>query len=182
MKHLLLAVAATALIIHAPHAQDLPPGSGALRDSQESAKTPSPPCSSPECTQFDFWIGEWVVEADGAQAGINRITKILDGCVIMEEWEGSNFKGKSFNRYDPVTQKWEQYWVDNQGGVLRISGGYADGKMVMSGESVGPTGPVVDRITWHNKKDGTVRQVWEKSTDGGKTWTVAFDGLYRRKD
>ena len=153
MKRLLLAVAATALIVHVPHAQDLAPGSGALRDSQESVKTPLPPCSSPKCTQFDFWIGEWEVEANGAQAGTNRITKILDGCVIMEEWEGgSNFKGKSFNRYDPVTQKWEQYWVDNKGGVLRISGGYADGKMVMSGESVGPNGSVVDRITWHNKK------------------------------
>jgi hypothetical protein len=23
-----------------------------------------------------------------------------------------------------------------------------------------------------------VRQVWESSTDGGKTWTVAFDGTY----
>ena len=129
------------------------------------------PCSAQEYRQFDFWIGEWEVEANGAQAGTNRITKILDGCVIMEEWEGgSNFKGKSFNRYDPVTQKWEQYWVDNKGGVLRISGGYADGKMVMSGESVGPTGSVVDRITWHNKKNGTVRQIWDKSSDGGKTW------------
>jgi hypothetical protein len=25
-----------------------------------------------------------------------------------------------------------------------------------------------------------VRQLWETSTDDGKTWTVAFDGIYRR--
>jgi hypothetical protein len=25
------------------------------------------------------------------------------------------------------------------------------------------------------------RQFWEKSADGGKTWTVAFDGTYSKK-
>jgi hypothetical protein len=23
-----------------------------------------------------------------------------------------------------------------------------------------------------------VRQLWESSSDGGRTWTVAFDGIY----
>ena len=39
----------------------------------------------------------------------------------------------------------------------------------------------LNRITWTPNKDGTVRQLWEASTDQGKTWQVAFDGLYRRK-
>ena len=38
-----------------------------------------------------------------------------------------------------------------------------------------------ERITWTPHPDGTVRQHWEQSTDGGQTWTTAFDGLYRRK-
>jgi len=169
MKSLLLATLAMALAVQAPHAQDA---------TQEKAA----PCSSPECSQFDFWVGHWAVTANNTQAGTNRITKILGGCVLMEEWEGAgNFRGKSFNRFDSATGKWEQFWVDNQGGALKLSGTYADGKMVMSGESVGPNGPVMDRITWHNKRDGDVRQLWEKSTDGGKSWAVAFDGLYKRK-
>ena len=36
-----------------------------------------------------------------------------------------------------------------------------------------------DRITWTPNGDGTVRQLWESSTDGGATWSVAFDGTYR---
>ncbi len=36
----------------------------------------------------------------------------------------------------------------------------------------------VQRITWSKNADATVRQVWESSTDGGTTWTVAFDGIY----
>ena len=40
------------------------------------------------------------------------------------------------------------------------------------------SGVDVQRITWSKNADATVRQVWESSTDGGKTWTVAFDGKY----
>jgi hypothetical protein len=29
-------------------------------------------------------------------------------------------------------------------------------------------------------KDGSVRQLWESSADGGRTWTTVFDGLCRR--
>ena len=36
-------------------------------------------------------------------------------------------------------------------------------------------------ITWSLEPDASVRQVWESSTDGGTTWTVAFDGRYVKK-
>ena len=36
------------------------------------------------------------------------------------------------------------------------------------------------RITWTPNDDGTVRQVWNVSTDGGATWKVVFDGTYTR--
>jgi hypothetical protein len=41
---------------------------------------------------------------------------------------------------------------------------------------------VIDRITWYNNNDGTVRQVWEKSKDDGDSWNAVFDGLYRKKE
>ena len=37
-----------------------------------------------------------------------------------------------------------------------------------------------ERIAWTPNADGTVRQLWESSKDDGKTWTVSFDGLYRK--
>jgi hypothetical protein len=39
----------------------------------------------------------------------------------------------------------------------------------------------VQRISWTRLEDGRVRQLWEATTDGGKTWTIAFDGLYKRR-
>jgi len=61
---------------------------------------------------------------------------------------------------------------------LHLTGGYADGKMVMSGLRMVAGNQVVDRISWHNSEDGSVRQVWEQSSDDGETWTNLFDGLY----
>lgn len=43
------------------------------------------------------------------------------------------------------------------------------------------TGIVRHRITFTPRPDGTVRQYWEVSRDGGQTWTGNFDGLYVRK-
>jgi hypothetical protein len=37
------------------------------------------------------------------------------------------------------------------------------------------------RVTWSPRPDSRVRQLWESSTDGGKTWSVVFDGLYERQ-
>lgn len=40
---------------------------------------------------------------------------------------------------------------------------------------------VLNRITWNPTAPGRVRQLWETSTDGGATWTVAFDGRYIKR-
>lgn len=39
---------------------------------------------------------------------------------------------------------------------------------------------VLDRITWTPQEDGRVRQHWQMTNDGGKTWQVLFDGYYTR--
>jgi len=143
----------------------------------------SPPCSQPEARQFDFWVGEWEVHANGKVAGHNRISRIHGNCTVLEEYAAaaSAYEGKSFNYYDPTDGLWHQAWVDNSGLRLNLSGGFADGHMQLSGKRTNPKGEsVVDRITWTPNEDGTVRQLWEVSKDDGENWQVAFDGLYKR--
>ena len=145
-----------------------------------SAQPPAPNrCAAPEHRQFDFWVGDWrVTTPDGKHAGDNTIEKILDGCVLHENWRGaSGGRGYSYNAYDAVRKVWHQTWVDRNGGVLLLDGAFKDGSMVLEGAQ----GTTLNRITWTPNKDGTVRQLWEASTDQGKSWQVAFDGLYRRK-
>ena len=108
-----------------------------------------------------------------------------DGCVLQETWAGaSGSAGSSFSYYDPQKDQWEQFWVWRNGTTLYNKGHFEDGKMVLKGESVNPqTGdPVQNRITWSANDDGSVRQHWEVSSDGGETWSTAFDGHYTKMD
>lgn len=150
------------------------------------AQTPAspPPCSAPEHRQFDFWIGDWnVTGPDGRQAGRNRITAILDGCVLREEWTGAGgVSGTSYNIYDARSGRWHQTWVDGQGMLLLLDGGVdSTGAMVLENEQPGRDGkPLRNRITWTRIGPDEVRQLWETSGDGGSTWATVFDGSYRR--
>jgi hypothetical protein len=139
--------------------------------------------SAPEFRQFDFWIGEWNVHANGKLAGTSSIQLILDDCVIFENYTGvKGYQGKSFNVYNPAIKKWQQLWVDNSGGVLQLTGSYSENKMEYWGETVQAKGPMIkERLTFYRTSKEEVRQVWEQSQDQGKTWKTVFDGIYTRK-
>lgn len=147
---------------------------------QSSASSP-PPCDSPQHRQFDFWIGEWEVRTpDGKVAGRNVVTLDLERCVVHEHWTGaSGMRGESFNMWDRDRNVWHQTWVNSRGQLLVLEGAFEEGAMRLVGDSGPVTKRVRNRITWTASGDG-VRQVWEMSTDAGKSWQVAFDGRYRR--
>jgi hypothetical protein len=152
--------------------------------AQESGAAPPPACTVPEHRQFDFWIGDWeVTNPAGKPAGRNRIEPILGGCALRETWTGAGgSNGTSYNAWDRQRRRWHQTWVDNGGLVLRLEGGFADGKMVLSGETLDSSGTaVLNRITWQETGPGAVRQLWEVSGDGGKSWRAVFDGRYRKR-
>lgn len=153
---------------------------------QTPAKPPQlPPCDTrPQASQFDFWVGEWDVIVKGKPAGVNRIDKILNGCVLQENWKGAGGgEGKSWNWYDIGDGKWHQLWLDAQGTpVLSLAGGFAENTMKYEGTSVGRGGvTVMNRLQFFKLPDDKIRQLWEQSSDGGKSWTTSFDGEYRRR-
>ena len=142
-------------------------------------------CASARQRQFDFWLGQWEVSNPAGQlAGRSRIEAILGGCVLLENWDSpSGVSGKSFNIFNADSGHWEQFWVDNSGSHLHLVGGMQEGSMVLQGQQDKPdskTGVIQrERIRWTPNADGSVRQHWETSTDGGKIWKTSFDGLYR---
>ena len=157
----------------------------------EAIVTKLTPCAGPPYKEFDFWLGDWEVRnAAGQLLGRNRITKRHGGCVVAEEWESAaGGSGSSFNVYDQQTRQWHQFWVDatgtnwlssdKQGSPVTLRGGIRDGAMVLTSHpdtlpSIGQT-----RVTFRPLADGRVRQTFESSSDGGKTWTVSFDGFYK---
>jgi len=139
---------------------------------------PRKPCNTPEFRHFDFWLGDWDVTSAAAPGSTsrNRITLVNDGCTLREEYTTpTGYAGTSLNFYDAVRKRWHQTWIDNQGGALYLEGGLEGESMVM--QTVGDPANV-QRITWTPVPGGAVRQHWESTADGGKTWTTAFDGLY----
>lgn len=150
------------------------------------AQAPSPPaaCSAAEYRQFDFWIGNWNVTQGGKPAGTNRIDRILGGCALLENWLGvSGSVGNSLNYYDAARGVWHQTWIDNQGSPLELEGKFERGSLVLTGNTRDPASgqTMINRLTWTPQPGGNVRQHWETSTDGGTTWTTAFDGLYAKQ-
>lgn len=142
------------------------------------------PCSDPEYRQFDFWVGDWeVYDANtGQKAGTNRIDSILGGCALQEHWESANSTGESYNTWVAREKKWHQTWVDSTGGFLSLDGGLDGGRMVLSGTHVGRDGAeVLHEISWELLEDGSVKQHWRASRDGGKAWQDVFAGIYRKR-
>ncbi|HEV2112225.1 MAG TPA: hypothetical protein VGT99_12780 [Gammaproteobacteria bacterium] len=141
-------------------------------------------CADPAYRQFDFWLGDWnVTGSDGKLLGREHVEKLYGGCVLKENWTGlQGGSGSSFNIYDAPRKLWHQTWVDSMGTLLVLEGGLKDGRMVMTGDQVQKDGShLLNRITWTPDK-GAVRQTWDVSKDGGKTWKVVFDGIYRKAD
>ena len=114
--------------------------------AQDSAGTsPRRGCSAPEHRQFDFWVGDWdVTTPTGKPAGHNRIESILNGCALRETWTGAGGgRGTSYNAWDRQRGRWHQTWVDDDGLLLQLEGGLADGKMVLEGETLDSSGAAV---------------------------------------
>jgi hypothetical protein len=149
----------------------------------EAVAAPSP-CAEGPYREFDFWIGEWDVRDAGDQtAGVNRISSEQNGCVLVERWQSAGGgTGQSYNYYDPAAQRWKQLWV-GLNLLLHMEGGFSEGRMRLEGplQYLGSSRVTTLRGTWTPLPDGRVRQHFEESEDGGRSWTTWFDGYYTRR-
>ncbi len=149
------------------------------------------PCdANPKYNEFNFWLGEWeVYDLKNNIAGFSKISKILDNCVVLEEWtsaaaqQGLVFAGKSYNTYNASTKQWQQTWVDNTGGSNEYLTGYFENDAMHFKSRPFSNGKNTSfrKITFYKLKDGKVRQHGEISNDEEKTWTTEYDLEYRPK-
>lgn len=171
---------------------------------QQPAVPAAPPpkpydCTAPEHRQFDFWVGEWDVvpnpatrpanappPAPGRKPATNVIRKAHKGCVVIENWDdGTGGTGQSFNIYDRVKQRWQQTWVDSNGGLHEYWGGLKDGSMVYIGEVPLPpasrfAGRRTLRVTFTPMGPDRMRQFSESLGSDG-TWSANYDLIYTRR-
>lgn len=136
---------------------------------------------------FDFLFGSWNVSN-------RRLLKRLENCNEWEEFEATSvchpilggvgnqdefisphrpgFIGMSLRLFNPQTQKWSIYWMDNQSGALQppVEGSFFGGEGLFEGEDEFNGKPILVRFLWSRTNTPTPR--WEQafSSDRGLTW------------
>jgi hypothetical protein len=147
-------------------------------------------CSTDEAfKKLDFWVGDWSVMAGDTKVGDNKIEKLLNDCLIQENWKGSGGgEGKSWFFYDANTKQWKQIWITQNstrpGGLKEkiLIKEFEDGGVRFQGKYPNKDGNIIlDRTTLTPMKDGSVNQLIEISTDEGNTWISTFEAVYIRK-
>ena len=144
-------------------------------------------CDSEEARHLDFWLGEWTLAWEGG-GGTNHITRRFGDCVIEENFEGDMPTGKYFGHsvsvWNPRIGKWQQTWVDSQGGYLQFTGGVGeDGVMRLFGApNQLPDGRTQHtRMSWVDVQEDAFDWHWERSFDGGTTWEMVWLIRYERR-
>ena len=156
--------------------------------AQQQAPSSSTPVACPESSgfsDFDFWVGEWTVTLmdGGTYVGENDVTKVADGCLVLENWMGiQNAKGNSMNFYNPSANKWRQLWVDNGGYSIDYEGGFENGKMTLEGLFyIHKDGSSAEfKGEWAPLENGDVRQTFYMKTEG--KWVVNWDARYSKRE
>lgn len=150
------------------------------------------PCSTPEARQFDFWLGDWDLtwpadqmggESDEIGRGRNSLTRLFDDCVIEENFmtEDAGFRGHSVSVYDVNAGLWRQTWVDSAGGYISLTGGMEDSVMVLATEpKATESGVVIHRMVFGDIESDSLEWAWQRTADGGGTWSDLWNISYRR--
>lgn len=140
------------------------------------------PCDANVYRQYDFFLGNWIVEhKDGKPFARDIVTKELSGCVLWERWLGAHTHGLGYSEYDASRHAWVQSFYMDNGSVLLLTG-HANGRdLVFTGDDYPKPGQVEsNKVIFRQLPDGVVEEYWTVSTDGAKTWSVAFDGFFHR--
>ena len=158
-------------------------------------------CERPEYRQLDFWIGDWdlIVRSPAGVAGgtrgpwteergENHVTAVLGGCGIAESFRSDGappagrWAGLSLSRFVDAESRWRQAWIDDQGGFLTFAGGLEEGQMRLYGEPRSKDGVTTQmRMVFANVTPESLHWTWERTTDGGATWTPQLVIDYRRR-
>ncbi len=138
--------------------------------------------------QFDFWLGEWALTWEDHGRGHNSVTKILGDRIIREKFttlhddkSDTPFQGMSVSVYNEATNQWKQTWVDNQGNYLDFVGGFKDGQMILSRETIIEGKPARQRVIWENIQADSLDWLWQRSDDGGQSWQTLWHIHYSRQ-
>src|SRR2546422_10118018 len=92
----------------------------AVAQDTTATKSQPQPCSAPEQKQMDFWLGDWELTWPGnstgdAGHGTNSINRILDGCIVEENFSGGesmHLCGRTDSIFEAPAGRWKHICDD----------------------------------------------------------------------
>ncbi|HXA47142.1 MAG TPA: hypothetical protein VNW52_05900 [Burkholderiaceae bacterium] len=146
---------------------------------------------------FDFFFGLWQVRN-------RRLKERMAGCSEWEEFDATSdchpilggagnqdeflsrhwpdFIGMSLRLFDPQTQTWSIFWIDNQSVVMQppVVGRFIGNEGIFEGPDEFNGKPIVVRYLWSRIETATPR--WEQafSSDHGTTWETNWIMNFQR--
>jgi hypothetical protein len=151
-------------------------------------RTKASPCTADSTYQrLVFWVGDWnVVDSTGAHYATQRVRAVVGGCAITAEWiGGAGNKGLSLVGFDAPAGEWRQIYVSNQvpfpsGAPVRKSDPSYSGPGIRFIPLVDQAGSLArSRVTIMPLSDHRAMQLFEDSSDGGRTWHTVFKAEHR---
>jgi len=171
-----------------------------LAQTTAQPKTEAGLCGNAKFNELDFWIGDWEVFDKKDKVADANVRKVLNNCALAETWTPpANAKreaqvsaqaplhvtyqnGRGLSTYNPLTKKWEYFWVADRGYTSYWTGGLMGNEMRVGTDWPTPDGgSMLRRWSLFNLPDGRVRELCLDSKDGGKSWIPEYDLMWAKK-
>jgi len=157
-----------------------------------------------EANAFDFWLGDWTIQARERPPGSQdwqknttwiqtHVRSVLAGCAIIEEsidQKGSDtlIVGMSMTSFNSTLGKYQQLWVDQNGFTWEYVGNWEGEQMVLylepataNGEATVPfQKTTLIRMVFREISDDRLVWSYEYSVDEGESWTSTNEAVYTR--
>jgi hypothetical protein len=132
-------------------------------------------------SSLDFWLGDWSCTWEAGE-GRNRVTKEMDGRVVVERFESlepERWSGMSMSVFDEL-HGWRQTWVDSTGNYWALQGRSHPEGFAFAVDEVENGRDITKRMVFSDIEADRFDWRWERSTDGGETWGSLWTIEYRR--
>ena len=166
------------------------------QDSKEEAQQ-MPPMGPPEQMQeIAYLVGTWdadtkiLMDPSTGEWIDNKAVSVYEyvaggACMQMtysSKMMGMEFHGVSMSAYDREMEQWQETWIDNMSGrITHYTGNYAEGNLVMTGESMAMGKKTLSRMTVTDITDTTFNWKMETSYDDGTTWSPDMTATYKKR-
>lgn len=139
-----------------------------------------------ELHYYDNWPGAWYrVEGERVDTLPTFEVRRGPGHSFLEDWhlviDGKRSPSFGLRSWDPEAKTWRLVWVADPG-LFQIWNGIRepDGWYIIRKFGAGANA-FLSRQAWIPQPDGRMLRTIERSTDGGKTWTVRYRDYFLKR-